>query len=972
MSQQTPERPSWAVRHREILIDSATLLVALNVWPALVRLPAVPFGVQAATLLALVILTPPKIHLVDGLWRRYLRMLPRFLVACAAGIFCLHKFHPEQIRSGWFCAVWLGLTALTRLGDGASHGLRERMRRTRFDVSLGDCALLLLFSFAAPRLLNLPAPNPVLLAGMALSWVVAQSLTLGKSLSLPRDFARNSRVCAFALPLGLLATWAIALRALPFSAVVVAVWLGVALWFFRRIVRAWAYVASDGADSLINLKEVSGWIALSVIVTWELHPLFRPTVYGGGDGLWYATVLMDLITQLRHGVFPVFVGQSIYQFNGAVFPIRIAPGLPFLGAAVDFLTCHVFAPSAVQNLTLALSGFASAVMAYVCARRICGSRLVAWVLAVALISSPGALGVLYINDLFMSWVTLPWVIATLYLAAVSFQREGAKFYALLGFTLAVVWWLHTPIAMWLSVVVTAIQVIRFAVFAFRTGKSTRLAEIAAGAAGFGAIAAYPLVSAIGYPADTRLGSAGGFTVPVYDVTRNIGEAYPKAWLPLSEGARGLSDFQLGYALIALLLAGLIIGWRKMGVRTLAYLLPIAGLLVLLLPIPKLNDAAWSALPPVMLSITNSWPMQRLYLVLSVTVFAAAAILLRRADAHATGSALTLELGVAAGAKTPYWLCGVFVLACAWGVMESSKFTAYILDAPTGPGALTQLAPENAALSRYSYNLFKGRPIYFSHGSIEPAFENRVLTADMSHVVVSNYVTAGEQSSAIGQPVKIGFQPHGAYIAGLRPMILQPGRRFILRLFLEKGAQAEGTLVLKGRTFDRIYGLPATGDAKAFGLGGNHVPYVSVYTSQSTAEEVPLAFIPSHPEAVDALAPLFSVEVQEIDFRKLPIQVSSWLPYRAKVTTTGESWLETPRLFQRAYRATVNSQKATLARSPENLVAVKLPPGENTVEVRYNAPLGMKLSFWLATLTFLGAAVFGFREIRSRTMRAEAV
>ncbi|HEU5078218.1 MAG TPA: hypothetical protein VFT72_03360 [Opitutaceae bacterium] len=971
MSLQTSESAGWATRHHETLIDAATLLAALNLWPALARLPHVSFGVQAATLLALAFLTPPKLHLVEGIWRRYIRMLPRLVGAVAVGVFCLYKFYPPVLPGAWFGAVWLVLTALSRFWLGSSTQTRQWIVRTRLDVTLGDLGIVGLFAFALPRLLNLPPPNLYLLGAAGTAWVVTQSKRLGGDLTTETGFRANTRLVSLAMPLAFALGWLISLKAAPLAVLVFTLWLAFALWMFRRLVRTWGFYPDSGGPSENRergVKEVVGWIALGLIVTREFFPYFRARVFGGGDGFWYATVLADVIEQLRHGEFPVFVGRSIYQFNGAVFPIRIAPGISYLGSLLDLLTLHTLVPSAVLNLVLALTGFAATAVTYVCARKISRSSLLAWCLAVLLISGPGSLAVVFM-DLFMSWVTLPWVVASVYLAAVSFERSGAKFYLIVGFVLGAIWWLHTPIAMWLSLVVSGIHLIRFGYLIVKRGLSARFAEVAAGALSFGVIASYPLVSAIGYPADVRLGTAGGFTVPVWDVTRNLAAAFPKAWLPLSEGARQLSDFQLGYGLTVLFVIAVVHGWRKSGVRALAFFMAIGGLLVLLLPIPKLNAAIWGAFPSVMLSVTNSWPMQRLYLILSATTVMAIAILLARsataASLRRTNSRAASGIG---GIDRANWFHLILVLACGWSLLESLKFTAYAPPAPRGPAALTQMAPENVPLTRYSYDLFKGRPKYFSHGVMDSSFENRILTADMSRVLTSNYAIAGEKTAARGEPEAIAFKVAETQLVSERPIMLQPGRRYVLRLVVDEGARVEGVLVLKGRTFDRIYALPATGEAKAFGLGGERVPYVSIFTSQAEAEPVKATFIANDPSTVSAVVNTFSLQLQEIDPGKFPIQVTSWLPYRAKLNVAESAWLETPRLYQADYCAKVNGVAAMIQRSPENLVAVKLSPGENAVEVCYVAPLAMKVTFWTAMVGLFVAVFYGARRFMVATVR----
>src|SRR5271165_3029360 len=84
--------------------------------------------------------------------------------------------------------------------------------------------------------------------------------------------------------------------------------------------------------------EAARWLVLLVATLWLAHPYFAPRLIGTGDALWYHHSLADAVTQFRAGVFPVFVGQSDYSFNGSVYPIRAAPYYQYFAGALDLLT----------------------------------------------------------------------------------------------------------------------------------------------------------------------------------------------------------------------------------------------------------------------------------------------------------------------------------------------------------------------------------------------------------------------------------------------------------------------------------------------------------------------------------------------------------------------------------------------------------------------------------------------------------
>jgi hypothetical protein len=182
---------------------------------------------------------------------------------------------------------------------------------------------------------------------------------------------------------------------------------------------------------------------------------------GGPDALWYSVGLADTIAQERLGVFPVWVGQSIYQFNGAICPIRVAPGFQYLAMLIDIVTLRSLGIFALQNLLLGLVALAGTWSAYLALRAVLpGKEWFAAGLAALFISCPGVLGLSYNSDLYMSWTTLPAVPLVWFATIRSFQDEGsARTLAVLGTALGLCWWGHSPIALWATSVAGVGQVL---------------------------------------------------------------------------------------------------------------------------------------------------------------------------------------------------------------------------------------------------------------------------------------------------------------------------------------------------------------------------------------------------------------------------------------------------------------------------------------------------------------------------------
>jgi len=92
---------------------------------------------------------------------------------------------------------------------------------------------------------------------------------------------------------------------------------------------------SISRDTFTEFLRLTLLAAVALLIA---QPYFSPRLIGTGDALWYHHLLADAVTQFRAGVFPVFVGQSDYSFNGAVYPLRAAPYYQYLAIGLDLIT----------------------------------------------------------------------------------------------------------------------------------------------------------------------------------------------------------------------------------------------------------------------------------------------------------------------------------------------------------------------------------------------------------------------------------------------------------------------------------------------------------------------------------------------------------------------------------------------------------------------------------------------------------
>ena len=694
-------------------------------------------------------------------------------------------------------------------------------------------------------------------------------------------------------------------------------------------------------------KELARLGVLALAAAWLLHPFATARLYGAGDALWYANMLADSVTQLRDGVFPVFVGQTEFAFNGAVYPLRVAPLYQHLGGLLDLLTGRSLGFFALQHLVVIVCGAAGILACYLTLCRISpGRRWWAVGLAVLYLGCPGLLATLYTQDLYMTWMAVPLAPLAAYGIWRTFHRDDLTSQFWMAAPLAALWWAHAPIALWFTFIATGSQAVRL-LSVDRGWPALRRALFGAGL--FILLAQYPFVSVHEVQTPGHPSTVLETIAHPELVTEHLRDAFPAAILPLSEHARELGDIQLGYGLWAVLLCSLFASATLLRRDLLVLLACVALLLLLLLPIPGITPLLWAAMPAEVVRITYYWPMQRFYLIIAALLAPAGRIAFEHLDARRARPLLS-------------W---ILAAACAWCLWESRQFMRAARDrTATAEVSARSQRPENLFLTNDSYGLFGNLPPYFSNGVLDPLGQARLLSPSTGRRlpvpdrrILASGPLAGTVDANPGV-LRLGVLVH-----------LDPGRRYALEFDFER-SDLSGILQLSGNSMFREYRLPSSGEPLAFGSGPQNSHRVALWTSDPAGDDVAVRFIPAalgdKPEDFRRFG---SYRVIEIDPGREPVEVTSLVPFRARVRADAESVLETPRMFMPGYRATVDGQQAEVTRSEAGLAAIRVPAGGHSVVLRFPGPLVLRISYgaalaaWAAIL--VAAAIASFRVYRPR-------
>lgn len=678
------------------------------------------------------------------------------------------------------------------------------------------------------------------------------------------------------------------------------------------------------------------YAAILATAVLALHwPLLTTGSIGAGDSYWYNIMTADFVSQWRAGIFPVFAGQTEFAFNGALAPLRFAPGVQHLAGLVDLLTAHSLPFTGILNLTLLGSFLGGAFMGYLCLRAVTPrTPLLALLLALLYGSCPGILALAYTGDLFMSVTAVIFVPLAFYGCWRTLAAGDLRGVLLMVFGLAALWYCHPPIALWCSFVAAGTQLIRL----FREARRREVyGHWLAGLAAFAVLACCCFVS---------VGTAAAPPHPV-DPAAIVGylqSAFPGSLKPVSATADALGDYQLGWSLWGALLVSFLALPFLRGRRSpaLALVAGAVGVLLFVIPIPWLMAKLWATVPRAVCDITFLWAMQRLYVVLAgLAAFAAAA---------AVGPLVAGRRG---------WLLVaalLLVVGVCWSFREAGKFQRHVV-VSTPEQARRMLLPQNRILTRYAFGSFKEAPSYFSHGFIDPLVTSRLL--DASGAELFSAMPALERGLAASAPVAEGelrahrlgaTEPH----LGIEPALhLEPHRRYLLQ-FAFAHPEFEGALRLVGSRMSRAYWLPDSAygttfatPSRAFGARPDLSHGLTLWTDGDEAEEVSLSFFFTGDGPATEVTSFGKYQLREFDPAGLPIQIQRWAPYRAVVDTAVPAVLETPRQFVAGYQARVNGRTVPVGRSRDALVSVPVPAGKSTVEVTYRGPFILRCAYFLS-------------------------
>ncbi|HEU5081522.1 MAG TPA: hypothetical protein VFT72_20075 [Opitutaceae bacterium] len=424
--------------------------------------------------------------------------------------------------------------------------------------------------------------------------------------------------------------------------------------------------------------------------------------------------------------------------------------------------------------------------------------------------------------------------------------------------------------------------------------------------------------------------------------------FKENFLPLTPKVNHLSDYQPGYGVFAFLLLSLIaIG--KPGRLARIFGCVAFVLVVLLLRIPWASDFL-DGYAPIEIGRIISLP-------LAPRIFPTACCC----------AVVGGFVGFAALAQRQRWLALVIVLGLsAWSAAEARKYVRYGFD-HTASRARTarNYLPEDIVADRFIYDLLP-IPDYYSNGITDPRLETRFLLRNQNLVYGPDQVARLMEAAGAETRLLTATQNKtSSEWLDLHPSLrVEPNEQLLLRFEFDPQTDYSGYLI--GTTADgdyREYILPESGMPKAFGTTAQGSRVLALRNTTERAVEYNWAHLLRPPTTLKGGGQRYAnVVISHYKPELNPIQIESFVPYRARVNAPSDGYLETPRILLPGYKAWVDSKRAPIEKSNQKLLMVPVPEGRHDVEVRF---VGTARIWTAAVISVIAWLMFFWRFGRGR-------
>jgi len=685
------------------------------------------------------------------------------------------------------------------------------------------------------------------------------------------------------------------------------------------------------------------YLLLCLISTAIYAPFFSHNALGANDAQWYHAVLKDILLQYQQGIFPVYIGQTAFNFIGA--PVGMASGYAFLGVLLDIISLHKLTAIDIQHLMVIVIAAASIVSMYTVLYKLAPHmRWAAFLFAFFYVSCPAIIGTMSHFDAYRSFLSLPFIPILIYGLIRIYQKQKFIHILLVSMSLSLIWLAHPPVGFWASIFCGIFYLSMW--FTIKKG----LRAIFLTGFIFLLLSAWQFIFTFSCHLQTDyLPQLLSYADTVMVLLKQI---IPGVFLPVNWSHEQMAPLQLGFALWFLL--GMIVYTLKYYTNALLrnLFLCISVFFVLLYPIPFLTHFLYAHMPRVVENMTSQWPMLRLYFILAPLLLFAGFLALNDLSQKTDNKQRYI--------KIIFWLC----ILALWSTIEVGKFTAFMFDSiSTEKTTLWQL-PENY-LFVPSYG---GTNTHWPEGSYDPTLETRLLDSNLkpipsfdNKITVINKCLASnskEDSVILKSKFPIENTPTRLKTIELLRFTLDPKKHYAT-CFELISQYCPGIFHIEGLHHHTMLYNQLGSYSSSQNNVTKQILLLSSFTTETKPKSVEVQFIADPQSDKKAFVKFIRYGKTQYDNTNLPIHIKSIFPFIANVDAPfNRSYLETYRFYLPGYEAVVNHHQVKVLQSPNNTVLIPLEKGTNQITLNYIATPWVRISFyislfsWIAALTIL--------------------
>jgi hypothetical protein len=566
--------------------------------------------------------------------------------------------------------------------------------------------------------------------------------------------------------------------------------------------------------------------------------------------------------------------------------------------------------------------------------------------------SPSSISVLYTHDQYQSFYSTPFVPVAMVASVVMARGFAPRAAVVLAACMAIQWMIHALTGFFMGIVVAMMAAIGLVLR--RASWNAIIANNLLAAVIFLLFTSWYFVSMLTAEIFS-LGLGGGptsffvsplFVQPTVEFNRLL---WPGAFLPVDLSKPRWESVQIGYALIAIFLASLIVAVKTRRFDILLAAIPVAICLIMLLPIPYLTKTAISFLPSPAQVMNFWWMYQRLYKFVAAGIIVAAAIAFCR-DSMTDRWWRPLQIGI--------------IIGLAWSTVEAEKIVKFGFQNRQSHEETENLFRRDQAVS-FSYAFERmipdpGYPDYIS-AHYDPVLFDRIVNAYSGEIAKGNRETVVARCLTKQKSVDVTLlSPACSNNECAFSGSASPEEKTILRFTLPAGARA--LISFRSEHTDRALSyflhIRRNGELYArahfdFGLAGNYAFAVESPAEKNGDFTVSIVITSTTPSVLG----LKELCVGSYRHEQLPVRPISEIPYVVFLEARGDESLETRFNYVKGFRASVDDVPVDVSSSLRHRVLIRLNPGEHIVRIFYDPPIIMKFALAVTSLSALLALFF---------------